>query len=137
MPRKLVLLTMAVFALALFAVGCGDEEEAKDAAPAAEQTAENNAPEAEQTAESETGEDVPDNAEDAVERCKQGIQDQPQLSDDLKADLEEICEKAASGDEQAVKEATRDVCVKIIEETVPEDNPAREQALETCKTSTQ
>jgi ABC-type Zn uptake system ZnuABC Zn-binding protein ZnuA len=126
MSKKLVLLMMAVFALSLFAVACGDEETANDAAP-----------QAEQTAEGETGQDVPDNAKEAVERCKQSFQNQPQLSDDVKADLEAICEKAASGDEQAVKEATRDVCVKIVEETVPEGNPARDQAIETCKTSTQ
>jgi PBP1b-binding outer membrane lipoprotein LpoB len=125
MPRKLVLLMMALVALAMFAVACGDEDEpANDAAPAAEQTAEG-----------ASGEDVPDNAKEAVEQCKQSFQSQPQLSDDVKADLEEICEKAASGDEAAVRDATREVCEKIIEDTIPEDNPAREQALETCKTA--
>jgi hypothetical protein len=116
---------VAVFALAISVAACGDEvESSKDKAPAAEKTAE-----------SASGEDVPDNAKEAVEQCKKSFQGQTQLSDDAKKDLEDICEKAASGDEQAVKDATRDVCVKIVEETVPEGNPARDQALETCKTA--
>ena len=122
MSKKLVLLMLAVCALALFAVACGDDDESSnDAAPAAEKTAEKS-----------TGEDVPDNKKEAVEQCKQSFQSQPQLSDDVKSDLEEICEKAANGDEDAVKEATREVCEKIIEDTVPEGD-ARNQALGTCK----
>jgi len=81
------------------------------------------------------GDDQDAATEDAIAQCKQSFQNQPQLSDDTKADLEEICEKAAEGDEEEVRDATREVCTKIIEDTVPEGNPAREQALETCKTA--
>lgn len=91
MSKKLVLLMMAVFALALFAVACGDEETANDAAPQAEQTAEESAPEAEQTAEAESGQDVPDNAEETIAQCKKSYENQPQLSDELKAELDELC----------------------------------------------
>ena len=66
-----------------------------------------------------------------MEQCKTAIDGQAQLSDDVKADLEEICEEAASGDEDAVRKAAKDVCVKIVEETAPE-GPAREQALTAC-----
>ena len=60
----------------------------------------------------------------------------PQLSGDVKSDLVEICKKAANGDEEAVKKATKEVCVKIVEETVPA-GAARDQAVDACNTSTQ
>ena len=60
------------------------------------------------------------------------LQDTPNLSEDLKSDLQESCEEAASGDEEAVRDAARDVCIRIVEETVPEGQ-ARDQALETCE----
>lgn len=73
--------------------------------------------------------------EQAVEACRQQIESQPGISEDVRSDLLEICEKAASGDEQEVREATKEVCVKLIEENVPE-GPAREQALASCEQAT-
>lgn len=67
----------------------------------------------------------------AVESCKQQINAQPGISEAVRSDLEEICQKAASGDEREVREATKEVCRKLIEENVP-DGPAREQALASC-----
>ncbi len=55
----------------------------------------------------------------AVENCQKAVDASPQLSADVKSDLVEICKKAADGDEEAVKKATKEVCVKIVEETVP------------------
>lgn len=69
--------------------------------------------------------------EEAVAACKRQIDTQSGVSADVKADLEQICENAASGDEQAVRDATKEVCTKLIEENVP-DGPAREQALSAC-----
>ena len=67
----------------------------------------------------------------AVEACKQQIDAQPGIDDSVKSDLNKICEKAASGDEQAVRDATKQVCTKLIEANVP-DGPARDQALAAC-----
>jgi Spy/CpxP family protein refolding chaperone len=67
----------------------------------------------------------------AVDACKQQIQAQPGISDSVKSDLTKICEKAASGDEQAVRDATKQVCTKLVEANVPE-GPARDQALSAC-----
>jgi hypothetical protein len=67
----------------------------------------------------------------AVESCKQQINAQPGISADVKADLNKICEKAASGDEQAVRDATKEVCTKLVEANVP-SGPARDQALSAC-----
>jgi hypothetical protein len=71
----------------------------------------------------------------AVEACTQSVRDRPELSAELKSELEDICEEAGNGDPEAVKATTRKVCERIVEESVPE--AAREQALETCRTATQ
>jgi hypothetical protein len=71
----------------------------------------------------------------AVDACKQQVQANPQISDGVKADLDKICEKAGSGDEKAIREASRDVCRKIVEETAPA-GPARDQALTACDQAT-
>ena len=74
-------------------------------------------------------------AKQAAEDCKKSITAQTQLSAGVKKDLEEICEEAADGDEDAVRTATKDVCVKIVEETAPA-GPARDQALKACDQAT-
>jgi hypothetical protein len=68
----------------------------------------------------------------AVENCRRSVDEAPQLSEDLKSDLEDICEKAARGDEDAVRKATKGVCERIIEESVPA-GAARDQALQACE----
>lgn len=129
MPRKLFPLMVAVLSLAAFgAFGCGDDEEPATDAPQQQQ-------QQQETTDGGTPA-VPANAEEAVETCKQSIDAQTQVSEDVRNDLKEVCEKAASGDEQDIKDATREVCTKLIEESVPE-GPARDQALETCKTATE
>ncbi len=72
----------------------------------------------------------------AVENCKRSVEQQPTASPEVKSDLVEICEKAAKGDEKEVREATQEVCEKLIEENVPA-GPAREQALRSCERGTQ
>jgi hypothetical protein len=67
----------------------------------------------------------------AVAACKQQIAAQPGIDASVKADLTKICEKAASGDEQAVRDATKQVCTKLVEANVP-SGPARDQALQAC-----
>jgi hypothetical protein len=67
----------------------------------------------------------------AVEACKQQIAAQPGIDASVKADLTKICEKAATGDEQAVRDATKQVCTKLVEANVP-SGAARDQALQAC-----
>jgi hypothetical protein len=131
MPKKFFLLMLALLSLVAFSA-CGDDDEpattTTNAAPAGGTTTEDSG--------GGGGGAAPANVEQAIEACKSSIDAQAQVSDDVKNDLKEICDKAASGDEQDVKEATREVCTKIIEESVPE-GAARDQALETCKTATE
>ena len=54
-----------------------------------------------------TGDVSDEHIEQAVEQCKQAVDAYPQLSDDVKGDLEQICEDAtdaaAEGDEDALE----------------------------------
>ncbi len=70
--------------------------------------------------------------EQAVENCRRSVDEAPQLSEDLKSDLQDICEKAARGDEDAVRKATKGVCERVVEESVPA-GAARDQALQACE----
>ena len=128
MARKLYLLLVIVTASGLIAIGCGDDD---DDGGGSDEPAQEESGGTGGGTDAPTGE-VPANVEQAIEQCKQAVNAAPQLQDDTKADLEDICEKAGSGDEDAVREASKEVCIKIIEDSVPE-GPAREQALASCE----
>ena len=66
----------------------------------------------------------------AVEQCKAAIDSNPAVKDDIKPDLQQICEKAASGDAQAAKDAAKEVCLKIVESSGLPDS-----ALATAKSA--
>ena len=129
MKARLVLVVLGLLVAGALVAGCGGDDNKSgdgDAKPAAA------------TTESAGGATVdPDNPQvkAAVDACKQQVQANAQLSDSVKSDLDKICEKAASGDEKAVREASRDVCRKVVEETAPE-GPARDQALSACDQAT-
>jgi hypothetical protein len=67
----------------------------------------------------------------AIAACKQSVAAQPTLSAGAKKDLATLCEKAASGDSAAVKKATREVCIKVVKESVPA-GAAQDAALASC-----
>ena len=138
MRIRLVLLVVGLLLVGAIVAGCGDDDEGGGGDSGSNTTTEATGGGAETaTEESGGGGADPSNpqVEQAIEACKQQIAAQPGISDDVKSDLTEICEKAASGDEQAVRDATKEVCVKLIEENVPE-GPAREQALAACEQAT-
>lgn len=128
MTRLLVLLTAT---LALTAAGCGggDDEDKSTSVATAETvdraTVSVDAP--------TTPTDVSDNpaVQAAVQSCKDSIENNPQVDDSIKDDLKPICDKAASGNPDDVKEAIQEVCEKIVESSVPEGD-LRDQAMETC-----
>ena len=68
----------------------------------------------------------------AVSSCKQSVQSAPQLKKDTVADLEELCEKAGDGDIKDAQKAAKEVCTKIVEDSVPEGS-ARDQAKAACE----
>ena len=141
MRMRLVLLVVSMLMAGVLVAGCGGDDESGGDTAAQTETG-GSAGGGETTTETTTeeaggGGADPANpqAQQAVESCKQQISAQPGISKELEADLEEICQKAASGDEQEAREATKEVCTRIIEENVP-DGPAREQALASCDQAT-
>ncbi len=135
MKLRLVIVAIALLVAGALVAGCGDDDDSGGSDTAAQTTTEESGGGSggETTEESGGSGADPSNpqVQQAVDACKQQIEAQPGISDDVKADLSDICEKAASGDEQAVRDATKEVCTKLVEENVPE-GPAREQALTAC-----
>jgi len=135
---RLHLMVAALLACGLIAAGCGDDDDSGDDSPAATETApadptETDPAESTETDSADTPSGDVDSVDEAVEACKQGVQGTSgQLSEELRGDLEDICEEAADGDEEDLREASRDICRRVVEETVPEGQPARKQALEAC-----
>jgi hypothetical protein len=133
MKRLLVLLS-ALLACGLIAAGCGgdDDDDGGDDSPVT--TLETETTDDGASDDVTPPEDV-DSVDEAIEACKEGVQaNSGQLSEDLRNDLEDICEQAAEGDEEEIREASLDICRRVVEETVPE-GATRDQALEACEAS--
>jgi hypothetical protein len=133
---------LALLATGLIA-GCGSDSSSSTSTPAAGTASTAGAPSATTgttaSTEPSTGTtSIPAGAADAVKAaiasCQAGIDAQPTLDESLKSDLKKVCEKAASGDATAAREATKEVCTKIVEANVPAGS-AREQALAACRSS--
>jgi hypothetical protein len=138
MKLRLVLVVIALLVAGAVVMGCGDDDNGGGDSTAAQTQStdtggSSGGDESTTTEDSGGGGSNANNPQvkQAVEACKQQIEAQPGISDSVKSDLSDICEKAASGDEQAVREATKEVCTKLVEENVPE-GPARDQALTAC-----
>ena len=116
MKLRLVLVVIALLVAGAVVVGCGDDDnDSGGGTTAAETTDTGGGSGGGETSTEESGGSGGANPSDpqvqqAVEACKQQIEAQPGISADVKADLSDICEKAASGDEQAVRDATKEVC---------------------------
>lgn len=154
--KRLITLMAALLVLGFVVAGCGDDESSNDGSG---DTAAQTVTEDEVVTDTETvtdtdtdtvteetdtdvtsdngGAAVPENLEQAVEQCKKNVNMSPALSEDTKNQLEEICDKAASGDQDQIREAAREVCRKVIEDTVPSGTPGRSQALEACDKNVQ
>jgi predicted outer membrane protein len=121
---RLLLGLAALLACGVIAAGCGDDNDDNG----------DDSPAATESAPADTTGDV-DSVEEAVAACKENVQSTAQqLSEELRGELEDLCDKAASGDEEDVREAALEACKKVIEETVPE-GAGRDQALEACENS--
>jgi hypothetical protein len=70
----------------------------------------------------------------AVAACKSIIQSEPTLSGSLKAKVEGICNKAASGDLAGARTAAKEVCAEVINAS-PIPAAAKSQALAACQRS--
>ena len=119
--KRLLLVAAALLACGLIAAGCGDDDDDNGSdSPAAAETTPGDTP----AGDAGSVEDV--------QACKDGVeQTAGQLSEDLRNDLEQLCEDAAGGDEEEIREASVEICRRVAEEVVPEGQE-RDQALEAC-----
>lgn len=69
----------------------------------------------------------------AIAKCKQGANVLPTLPQATKSKLEAICEKAASGDRNAVRTAAREACEEIVKASPLPAGAIRDRALSKCK----
>jgi hypothetical protein len=135
MLRKITLLAMMLvlaFGVAALA-GCGGDDEKSGGSGTTQSDDSGSSGGSGSDDSGGSGTDVSDNPQvkQAVESCKQAVTAAPGLKDDTKADLEDLCDKAASGDIKDVQAASKEVCTKIVEDTVPA-GAARDQALQAC-----
>jgi len=68
----------------------------------------------------------------AVASCKQGVQRWPSLPPNTRAKLYQICEKAGSGDKEAVRRATVEGCRALVNASPLPNGPAKRRALAGC-----
>jgi flagellar motor protein MotB len=125
---------------ALVAAGCGDDNNNKSdsgsSTPAATTPAATTPAAAATTTEAAATTPAADTSnpqvQAAVDACQSSIDNNAQLSAGAKGELKNICKDAASGDEQKVKEASKKVCLKILDETGV-TGPAADQAKQACE----
>jgi hypothetical protein len=145
MTKRLIALMAAVLLLGLVAAGCGDDESSNDSGDTVTQTVTDTDTVTEdevvtdtETVTDETDTDVTsdDNggaiAPEAVQRCKDGIDKASNLSDDAKSTLQDVCEKAGSGNADQAREAIVEVCKKQAA-NIPEGVPGRDRAIAACE----
>jgi hypothetical protein len=126
MLKRLSPVLIALLACGLIAAGCGgDDDDASDAAATTEES----------DAAAPSG-DAGAAVQAAVDACKQSVAATPGLSEDTIADLEGLCDDAATGDVEDAEAAGIEVCQAIAEDTIPEGS-ARETAISACESAAQ
>lgn len=135
MTRKLCTLAAAILGAAIIA-GCGSSSSSSSTSTASSSSAvaaTSSAAAASTPASSGGSSAVSSNPEvqQAVAACKKSVNAAPTLSADVKAKLTTLCDKAASGNVQDVKQVAEQVCTEIVKSTVP--SSLQSQALAACK----
>jgi len=69
----------------------------------------------------------------AVASCRHGVQSLPHLKQSTREKLEEICQKAASGDVNARRKAAEEACRELVDASPLPAGEARDRALAACK----
>jgi hypothetical protein len=67
-----------------------------------------------------------------VAQCKKGVQAATTIPSSTKGKLEAICDKAGSGDKEAIRKAAREVCVELINASPIPSGAVKEKAVATC-----
>jgi hypothetical protein len=127
MRMRLLLVVVGLLVAGVLVAGCGGDDNKSSSTSASTPTTDTGGG----SGGSSGGGSSNPQVKQAVQACKQQIAAQPGIDASVKADLTKICEKAASGDEKAVRDATKQVCTKLVEANVPSGS-ARDQALQAC-----
>jgi hypothetical protein len=73
----------------------------------------------------------------ASKACEENAESAERLPKQAREQFEEICDKAAAGDEEGLRESVRDICRQMVESSVPKDSPQRDEALASCDRATE
>jgi hypothetical protein len=133
--KRLFLPLALVLAIGLIAAGCGgdDDTDTGAATPTAAETTGGGGSGGGGGA--TTGGSTDAAVQQAVDACKQSVEAAPTLSASTKSDLDNLCEKAASGDVEDAQKASEQVCEEIAKDTIPSGS-AQDQAVSACKAAT-
>ncbi len=74
----------------------------------------------------------PLSAEQTAEACEQNAESAERLPKRSREQFERICDLAAEGDEEGLRDEIRDLCRQMVENSLPKDSPQREEALANC-----
>jgi len=137
---RLLLGLVALLACGVIAAGCGDDDDNNgDDSAVTTESVPSDTTESESTATTDAPTDTTGDAnsvDEAVQQCKDNVETTAtSLSEELRGELMDLCDKAASGNEDEVREATVEACKKIVEETFPEGTEGRDQALQGCESA--
>jgi hypothetical protein len=122
---------LCVVTIGAVATGCGDDKKS-DSSSSTAATPAATTPASGGSGGSSGGAAADPAVKSAVAACKSSIDSNPAVKANIKSDLEGICDKAASGDANAVKQATKEVCTKIVESSGVPSGPALDQAKAAC-----
>jgi len=151
MSKRLITLMAALLVLGFAYAGCGGDDESTDTAATVTdsitdvdtvtddevvtdtETVTDTTDSTDTTATSDGGGAAAPDVSQAIASCKQAVTAYAQLSEETKSDLEDLCEKAGSGNAEDAREAGREVCQKIVEDLYPSGVPGKDNALNACE----
>jgi hypothetical protein len=137
MVRRLHAFLLPALAAAVLLAGCGSSSSSSSSSGSSAATS--STPATGQTGSSSTATTPTSTSPklaggaDAVASCRHGIQLLPRLKQSTKEKLEEICQKAASGDVNAKRKAAEEACRELVNASPLPAGEARDRALAACK----
>ena len=140
MLRKLGPLAAALMLSASFAVGCGDNNSNSSTSTPAPSSGTSTDSSSGTSTDSSSGTSTDSsgggssnpNVQAIVQACKQQVDSNPQVTADIKPDLEKICDQAANGNAVDAKKLAKEICLKIVDKTIPDGTAGKDQALAAC-----
>ena len=118
-----------LFAVGLIAAGCGGDDDETTATTTTETTEETT--ETVPTGDADVG--GTDDAQAAVDACIAQLDAFPaEISDDVRAEIEELCQNTDEVSVEEGQQIAEDVCTLLVEDALPE-GPQRDTAVQACE----